>query len=542
MNDKEIFLNTLYPQDIPENLLLLTWKKADKKSYWHKSINEILELEPTKEDIYIGCGLRKEALGLYSRGRKEAVYSIPGLWGDFDYSLPGTKEKNYPHSQTEALNIIHSLPVEPTIVLSSGNGLQAWWLWENAWTWENQQTGLEAQSVCTAWHELAANVAKDAGGFAIDNVSDLPRIMRLPGTYNMKDPGNPKLVKILESGGPRMKDYADFCKLTALNPVEVEADGEPKIEYGMPEGEPPASQVTNLWENDEKARLAWLGEEVSWLDDKSESARDMSIAVRAAQNGMMGEDIGKLLLAGRKHRNADLKHHAYYSSTIKNALKSKSVPKHFTKIDEDLGLDASKVTVEERLAAVSKQLGIDPAVSKITKTDADPAIYRIYWRGKQHELGGSSHILEQNRFRRAMADLAGIVVQRHKPAEWDRVAQAILNSVTMLKVGHEGHVLSRLRNYIDAYIEEMYRENVDWKDAALEFLPFVEDNKMHISLVQHNGLSNYIYGSYQERFESRILGGYMVELEWEFKKRSIRFGEDIKTRRLYAAPYTPAGK
>mgnify|MGYP003136972940 CR=1 FL=1 len=126
------FLDHLYPNNIPADLHLLVWTIPNKTSYWFTSIDEVetaVEIMGN-QNIYIGCGLSPENYGANKRATAANVAGIPGFWADIDYGDTGHKGKTYPPNQGTALRILDELAVRPTLVIHSGNGLQAWWLWD----------------------------------------------------------------------------------------------------------------------------------------------------------------------------------------------------------------------------------------------------------------------------------------------------------------------------------------------------------------------------------------------------------------------------
>jgi hypothetical protein len=407
------FLDHLYPDGIPSNHHLLLWTIPGKTSYWFtdlKEADESLEYMGQK-NIYIGCGLSPKDYGATRRAPAKNISGIPGLWADIDYGDAGHKGKTYPPDQDAALRLLDELAVRPTLVIHSGNGLQAWWLWDNPWIFEDEADHDYAALVSKAWGEI---LIKAGGEYSVDSVSDLSRVLRLPGSENVKDPKLPKPVRLLIDNGPRWKDHETFIKQAG---IDLAADGlkpatkKPKqVSADLPKGDPPGAKMTILWSIDPQARDCWLGEPAPWLKDQSDSSRDLSIATRASMAGWNDLELGQLLLAGRIHRKADLKHPGYYDLTIRKATENSNQPLHIREADEALGIDPDSATPEARLEKVSELIGVDPPITRLTKTDGDPVVYRMYWKGRKMELGDGGGILEQSKFRKIMFDLAGVVV------------------------------------------------------------------------------------------------------------------------------------
>lgn len=86
----------------------------------------------------------------------------------------------------------------PVAVVSSGHGWHVYWALDTAdgaWTLDTEPKRVAAQSVYRRFHRLAAHIAERHGA-GVDNISDLSRILRVPGTFNRKDPSGPIAVKL----------------------------------------------------------------------------------------------------------------------------------------------------------------------------------------------------------------------------------------------------------------------------------------------------------------------------------------------------------
>lgn len=536
------FLEHLYPNNLPAGSHLLVWTIPNKTSYWFTDIDDVEDSIDLmgNQNIYIGCGLSPENYGASKRATAAQVSGIPGFWADIDYGESGHKGKTYPPDQGTALRILDELAVRPTLVIHSGNGLQAWWLWDKPWIFTDKADHDRAAAASKEW---GAILNEAAGDYSVDSVSDLSRVLRLPGTNNVKDPANPKPVEILIEDGPRWANSREFIEragvtLTTAKPKPGKRSSKKTKLTGIPAGDPPAAKMTILWSIDEKARDAWLGEPATWLKDQSDSSRDLSVATRAAMAGWTDEEIGQLIRAGREVRKSDLKHPLYYELTIAKAIENSQRPTHIRQADEDLGIDPDSATPESRLEKISEMLGISPPITKITKTDSDPVIYRIYWLGRKMEIGDGSGILDQTKFRKTMYDIAGVVVTRRKAPEWDKIAQMFANCVTILQVGKEGEVTSQVEAYLEEYFETFTEDLAkDWQTKAQERAPFIREvdgeDRLYFSTAGAQGLATWVWANYNIRPNPTKLIGILSELGWKPSKHTIRNGDDVFRRSVW---------
>ena len=135
-------------------------------------------------DVYLGTGLRREDYGPYKRGGAEDISHITCLTLDVDLTSPVHKEKNLPEDIATVERILLDLPPW-SLMVRSGHGLYPVWLLEEPWAIEDDQSREKIQTVMNKFHNAAALLFK-LHGYNIDNVSDLARVLRLPGTYNHK--------------------------------------------------------------------------------------------------------------------------------------------------------------------------------------------------------------------------------------------------------------------------------------------------------------------------------------------------------------------
>ena len=84
----------------------------------------------------------------------------------------------------------HDLPF-PTSLIDSGNGLYARYVHSEPWFFEDEVSRLDYERLVRSFYGAYASAFKSKG-WNLDNVSDLPRITRSPGTWNHKtDPAKP---------------------------------------------------------------------------------------------------------------------------------------------------------------------------------------------------------------------------------------------------------------------------------------------------------------------------------------------------------------
>jgi len=190
-----IFLRAIFPE-IPENCAILIWTLKDRKSRWATTHDQAVEFAAVAggKDVYVGCCLQPRGFGPKERGKSSTVLAMPGFWADADFAGPHHKgKKNYPPTEEDAQSLCESMPWLPSILVHSGHGLQAWWLFRELWLLETPEDRTKAANLVARWQRLLAQKAA-AKGWAVDSTHDLARILRLPGTWNTKNAGEPRIV------------------------------------------------------------------------------------------------------------------------------------------------------------------------------------------------------------------------------------------------------------------------------------------------------------------------------------------------------------
>jgi len=154
------------------------------------------------------------------RGTAEHVVTLVGYVADLDLDVPGHKgDKRRPESPEAVLSILDAagLP-EPTMAVHSGGGIHAYWIFPEAIPLSTDEDRARADAAAEAWH-VTLDIAFEAAGYSTpDNVADLPRVLRVPGTVRTKKEA-PDPVPVTLLWADRARYTAD--ELASFVPVEV---------------------------------------------------------------------------------------------------------------------------------------------------------------------------------------------------------------------------------------------------------------------------------------------------------------------------------
>ena len=334
----EEFLKTLWGEIPPGKVLI--WTLPDKKSRWYAHFDTITAdmRFHEYEDVYTGIGLAPwEGMRLASnkRLREWEVAAITAFWADIDVAHPvhKTAKKQYPPSIERAMEAIAQLPFEATIIVNSGHGLQLWWVLKEVWLFADAEEREQARRACQWWHRLVKETFAQFG-WDVDSTFDLPRVMRLPGTWNNKNPQDRRRVEVTGGSGIRY----DREQFTALIPEDFKATPMGARQNASRNGgngnsfttgssglvlqadaQPSPLRLDTLLKLEPKFRATWEKRRPD-LNDQSASAYDMALANFAVRAKWPDQEVANLLIAFRREHELELKlREKYYAVTIAKA-------------------------------------------------------------------------------------------------------------------------------------------------------------------------------------------------------------------------------
>jgi hypothetical protein len=169
--DKLDLANLLF-QDLKGLIEVREIDQEKAKSRFFKGLEHFKTYTPPiDKNVYVGMFSRLKAKGI-----KANCYQTNVLWADYDYmTLEQAKE-----------NILKAGLPSPSLFVGSGNGIHSYWLLDKP-VKEGIEEVLKAIANSTEADTKAAEIA---------------RVMRLPGTYNVKG-DIPKLCRVLEQNDNR---------------------------------------------------------------------------------------------------------------------------------------------------------------------------------------------------------------------------------------------------------------------------------------------------------------------------------------------------
>jgi putative DNA primase/helicase len=300
------FLKTLWG-DVPPSWVLI-WTvdpfSGEKHSIWLKSFDHadrIVQSQSSK-NVYMGCSLAPDTQQVPSsrvRVRNDNAAGIGGLWADIDIADEVHQKPQLPPTREAALA---ALPEEypPSIVVDSGHGLQCWWIFVYPWVFKDAHERHLARQQTQAWHSIMTeSFAKK--GYALDATHDLARVMRLPGTWNLKTPER-KSVQVIQTSDFRWRDFPTH-HLTSSATISLDCSPTEVGSLNLDPEQPLPAVCEIMLENMEKFARTWSGKR---SDLTSASEFDMSIAGNGVAAGCTDQEITAMIIHFRARQGYDL--------------------------------------------------------------------------------------------------------------------------------------------------------------------------------------------------------------------------------------------
>lgn len=310
------FLREWFGQDLRGNkICIFTLPQA--RSY---PISDVLKLEdqyPISKssdvyfDVYFQLGLSQDG----KRASRDEINSLHGVWADIDFKAPFRKSNKLPEGLDDLRSLLSKIPHKPSYVINSGYGIHLYWIFREPWFFESEEDRAKAEKLSLGWHGFVCEQAKSLG-WELQNLGDITRILRVPGTFNHKQ-SPPIPVSIFESCPNRYnpQDFEDFL-------IEMPSSGEgggvfPPLSLTLT---PPLEKFQALYSSNKTFRDTYHKKRK--LEDSSTSAYDQSLADFAALNRWSDQEIAGLIIQFRQfHQDSPEKalREDYIRNTIQKA-------------------------------------------------------------------------------------------------------------------------------------------------------------------------------------------------------------------------------
>lgn len=522
---------------------VLIWRLRGRHSAFFTDLDKAADYAAQEsKDVYFGVGLAPQDYGPDKRGRAEDVAGIAGLWCDIDFFHPiAHAKKNLPPDEQSALEILKSLAYKSTLIVHSGYGLQAWWLFKELWIFDTPEERARAAQLAQRWNHYVRAAAHRLNWEA-DSVGDLARVLRIPGTFNAKLPEQPQPVRIKWGKEERRYNPSELEEIVSglempraalATAGDSAGDWSRESDTGLiidPDRQPPIELYQEIRRKSRRLVLT-LEHQRPDLGDQSVSSYDMALAAIAVRHGWSDQQITDLLIMHQRKyplmTNGQIRgikgvrdRPKYFQTTIAKAriaagpdarverLKSRartnghqapapslpvtsgSAPAGDGETSSSAPPEAPPFNALEELSAIFKV-----RITRVLKQLSDPPLYTIETERGNVAIGEVQNLIEQRALRNRLANI-GIYLTKRKEDEWEPIATALLDCVTPVETTADATYHGAARSWIRDYlIDTTIVDSIEEADRGGN--PFVKDGKLHLSssslrkfLIMNNGERN----------------------------------------------------
>jgi hypothetical protein len=514
------FLNLLW-RFKPGELYVLLWTLPGKRSHWYRDIAAAAEFalgSGSNLDVYVGVGLSSVDRGPAQRCLSPDIAGLAGFWADLDLRSDAHTKNALPATIADALSIIPaSMP--PTIVIATGNGAHVWWIFKEPYVFDGDDDRQAIASLVSRWHTLLSLNASSRG-WAYDRLADLARVLRIPGTQNLKDPANPKDVTVHSFADRRycLSDFQEFLDAAAI--PDPQAEEKAAREWAERFAAKPLvintsaripQEMLDRWmAADLRFRNTWLRQRHD-LKDETQSGYDLALADFGVCAGLTEQQVVDLICHHRTlHSQKPRARPDYYQRTIGRATQLKNDPVAIlttpfsatpgaggsppTNGDgaqqgapvapEDMGspngATPDPATVKALLCQrISAVLGV--RICRIVKfTGKEPTIH-MELEERKIEFASVGKLISQESVRLAIAGQVGKLIRKHQPAAWEQLAQAMLDACITESGGEETELEGLGRMYVAQYLSETgFIDTIEGQPVHSQRKPVVRDDQIGI--------------------------------------------------------------
>ena len=180
------------------------------KSLWFRTGDSLPDVPAGWNNVYFGVHGCKAPGSTYERTGKYAwrIGAINCLYADYDC-------KHFDAGLDGIIAHLDTLPLYPSVVVNSGGGLHAYWLFSRPVVLNTPQHKARMARAQRLW--------VDAVVHADPSVKDLARVLRLPGTLNHKY-SPPRVVEVIE--GDPIRRWHDAATIAEILRPAVRQDEE----------------------------------------------------------------------------------------------------------------------------------------------------------------------------------------------------------------------------------------------------------------------------------------------------------------------------
>ena len=555
-DEVQVFLEALFGAK-PDGLYILIWTFPNKRSHWFRTLDKAVTYVKSLNgcNVYVGVGLSPSDFGEHCRCESQRIAGISAFAADIDLHSEAHAKGVRPSTIEQALSILPPA-LAPTIIIETGNGVQCWWLFKEPWIFENDEERQRAATLSSRW-QTALKYAAQRNGWTFERLGDLARVLRIPGTQNVKDPGHPKNVTILKITDQR---YSPSKFLRYLDDLAIPDEDEKARQSKVWEARLgdktliidlaaaiPAEKLTR-WMEQDRFLKTWKHQRTD-MQDLSQTGYDLALANFGVRNGLGDQEIVDLIIHNRRiHGRTQSQSLQYYQRTISKAANGGGELN--TSFEESAtpnsaGLYSSHTTIESPLSGtttgaadpnakaklcelISGILGV--GILRIVKVTGKDPVYFMDLEQGRIEIPNVGNLISQRFMKQILAGQVGRIIPDFKPPRWKQLAQTMLDACITEQGTDDLDLKGQARIYITDYLSENpFIGTPDGQKGRCQRKPMIYEGKIAISA---SDLRTYINTTAMENHSVKSIASMIAALG----AKSIRLRGNFKEQSRWALP------
>lgn len=473
MSETRQFLNALFAAK-PNDHYVYIWTIPEKISHWFQDVDDaavFCENLPAGRDVFYGVGLAHKSYGPHGRCPSVEVSGMVAFICDADLLSEAHPEPTLPPTIEAAMSFMPR-EMEPSMIVRTGNGFHAYWIFKEAWMFESAEERQRAMALHLRWHTHIQTLARQKG-YSYKRLADLARVLRVAGTQNWKDPLNPKPAEITSLTEHRYNP-SDFEELLDLYSVPCQVE-QATVEQRWAEKFKGESVAVNLdavvpqatldacMEADQRFKKTWLKQRTD-LNDSSPSGYDLALADFGIENDLKPQQIVDLIVHHRRlHHEEPRRRLDYFKRTLSKAAHgnkespapavppAEAIPPAAIP-DAQPAPEAKPIDPEYRrsqvLGIISERLGV--LISKIVKLSGKEPIYILYVDGTPVEFTAAK-LMKWPSVREAIFKVIDKPIDI-KPKQWADLLKILPEAYIVQDAGQEMEFVGAAEMLLDAYL------------------------------------------------------------------------------------------
>jgi hypothetical protein len=496
------FFNALFGEEdeLEQGLILITNLNEFK---FFKSQTEAakfaISLSNKKTDTYFGTGLYN-GIPKSTSGLETDIGGRPAFCIDIDVKGQNHKKDALVESLEEGFELLKTaFPIfEPTIINLTGGGAHVYYKFKELEWFDNDEQRKKHKELAVKVHKTVEAVF-NARGYKLDNVSNLNRILRVPGTYNFKHGAIPVYTKVIDQQRELLpEDFEPFlCEVDVqerikATPKRISEGKNPLNIKAEPDASPPFEKLTNLLELNPRFKAIWVcgkGIRREYKDDMS--SMDMALANIAMNMEWSDQEIANLIINFRRI-NGDEKDRQksmrtdYLCFTIN---KSRDKLKRTNSIEElaQKSQDVVCEEVEEKkqelrediFSSLKEILGV--TINEVRMFVGDETTFEIDVNGVTCPIGPINKLFSQTHVMQQVSIVARQYIYGVDKKDWPNIVTILLKNAVEIKIDfcmtEVGILKERIRNYVEDVTilddrDEAFQSGgpFNWKDELYIFI------------------------------------------------------------------------